>query len=260
MKSCIRFCLAASSSLGLLASAAHASDISLGAGGFVTVGPVYEGSEEFEVRGFPIIFPTFGDGSGESRLNFRGLDDIRFSALRYNGLQAGPLLGYRFGRDAGDAVELGGLGSIGSGIVVGGFAQYDFGGAFVDVAFSKQVSGQSDSGFLAKVGAGYDFDITDRLSSRIYAAGTYASEDYMDQYFSVTAAQSAASVAGYPVFNASAGFKNVGINGSLKFAATENLSLRARVGYSRIVGDAADSPISVSDDQFSGGLGLIYRF
>ena len=260
MKSCIRICLATVASLGLLNGVSHASDISLGAGGFVTVGPVYEGSDEFEVRGFPIIFPTFGDGGGESRLIFRGLDDIRFAAFSHSGFRAGPLLGYRFGRDAGDAVELGGLGSPGDGIVLGGFAQYGFGGAFADVAFSKQVSGQSDNGFLAQIGAGYDFDITDRLSSRIYAAGTYASEDYMDQYFSVTAAQSAASVAGYPVFNASAGFKNVEINGSVNFAATEMLSLRASVGYSRIVGDAADSPITVSDDQFSGGLGLIYRF
>jgi len=237
------------------------SNIGVAAGGYATFSPVYEGSDDYKVRGVPIIYPTFGNGNGEeSRLYFRGIDDIRYAVFRNSGLNVGPLVGYRFGRDVGDAAELGGLGNPDGGLVVGGFAQYGYGGAFADVAASKQVSGLSNSGFLVKFGAGYDFDISARLSSRIYASGTYASEEYMDQYFTISAAQAAASVAGYAAYNAGAGIKNVNLSASVKYEATENLSLRARLGYSRILGDAANSPITINDNQYSGGVGLIFKF
>lgn len=237
------------------------SNLGVAAGGFVTISPVYEGSDEYKVGGVPIIYPTFGNSSGEaSRLYFQGIDDIRYAAFRNSGFDAGPLVGYRFGRDVDDAAELGGLNNPDAGLVLGGFARFGYNGAFADIAASKQVSGLADSGYLIKFGAGYDFDITERLSSQIYASGTFASEDYMDQYFSITAAQSAASVAGYAAFDAGAGVKNVEINASLEFKATEQLSLRTRAGYSRILGDAADSPITISDDQYSGSAGLIFRF
>lgn len=237
------------------------SDVGIAAGAFVTISPVYEGSDDYKVFGVPIIYPTFGKGSGEaSRLYFQGVDDIRYAVFRNSGFDAGPLLGYRFGRDVDDAAELGGLNNPDAGLVVGGFARYGMGGAFADIAASKQVSGLSDSGFLIKFGAGYDFDITDRLSSRIYASGTYASEDYMDQYFTITPTQALGSVAGYSAFDAGAGIKNVELKASLEFQATDQLSLRANAGYSRILGDAADSPITISDDQYSGGLGFIYKF
>lgn len=237
------------------------SNLGVAVGAFATISPVYEGSDEYKVGGVPIIYPTFGNSNGEpSRLYFRGVDDVRYAVFRNSGFDAGPVFGYRFGRDVDDAAELGGLNNPDAGLVVGAFAQYSFGVAFADIAASKQVSGLSDSGFLIKFGAGYDFDITDRLSSRIYAAGTYASEDYMDQYFTITAAQALTSVAQYAAFDAGAGVKNVEINASFEFEATEQLSLRAGAGYSRILGDAADSPITISDDQYSGTLGFIFKF
>lgn len=240
------------------------SDVGIAIGGIATISPVYEGSDDYKVRGVPIAYPTFGNRNGAaSRLFFRGIDDIRYAVFQDSSFSLGPVVGYRTGRDAGDAPELRGLNNPDGGAVLGAFAQYSFyGGAFADIALSKQVSGLTDSGFLVEFGAGYDFDITDRLSSRIYAAGTYASEDYMDQYFSITPAQAAASApfAGYMAFDAGAGIKNVELNASLRFDATERFSVRGLVGYSRIIGDAADSPITISDNQFRGGLGFTVKF
>lgn len=244
-----------------LADDGRFSNVGVAVGAFATISPVYEGSNNYKVSGVPIIYPTFGNGSGEaSRLYFRGVDDIRFAAFRTSGFDAGPLVGYRFGRSVGDAAELGGLNNPGDGVVVGAFARYGFNGAFADVAASTQVTGISNGGFLIKFGAGYDFDITQRLSGRLYAAGTYASENYMDQYFTITAAQNLTSVARYAAFDAGAGVKNVEINASAEFAATEQLSLRARAGYSRILGDAANSPITINDNQYSGSAGFIFKF
>lgn len=249
---------------GLSVSSAKADDpvfsnMRVATGGFVSIRPVYEGSNKFRVTGIPVVYPRFGNGE-PSRLEFRGVDDIRYKAIRNAGFQVGPLVGYRFGRKQSDAAELGGLGNVGSGVVVGGFAKYGFGGGFADIALSKQVSGLSDSGFTARFGVGYEAQITQKLTGRIYASGTFASNDYMDRYFSVSAAQSAASVSNYRMFDAGAGVKNVDLTTSLNFQATDRVSLRASAGYSRIVGDTAKSPISISDNQFSGGLGLIFTF
>jgi MipA family protein len=40
----------------------------------------------------------------------------------------------------------------------------------------------------------------------------------------------------------------------------ERWTAKATVGYSRLIGDAADSPIVESENQFTGLLGLSYKF
>lgn len=235
------------------------SNVSIAAGGFVTVAPVYEGSDKYRASVFPIAYPTFGDGNGErSRLTFRGIEDVRYAAFRKGAFDIGPLVGYTFGRDEDLSSDLDGLGDVDGGIIGGAFASYTVGGFSIDAAVSKQLTGLDESGFLARFGAGYETAVTDQLTLSFYAGGTYASNDYMDNMFSVSAAQSLAS--GLPAFNAGWGFKNIDFKTSASFQATESLNLRANIGYSRLIGDAADSPISVTNDQFSGGLGFIYNF
>lgn len=236
--------------------------LSLGVGAFVFVAPKYEGSDEYRVSGVPIAFPVFNNGisNERSRVAFRGTDDVRVSVLRLDGFDFGPVVGYRFGRDEDDSIKLTGLGDVDGGLVLGGFAAYTAGGFTVDGALSGQVTGDGDKGITAEIAAGYEHSVTDRLMLGGRLSAEYASNDYMDQYFSVTAAQAANSTAGYAVFDAGAGFKSVGADLSMSFAATERLSLRTSAGYSRLVGDAADSPISEADNQFRGGAGFTYRF
>jgi outer membrane scaffolding protein for murein synthesis (MipA/OmpV family) len=235
------------------------SNVSLAAGGFASIAPVYEGSDKYRVSAFPIIYPTFGDGNGErSRLTFRGVDDVRYAVFRKGGFDLGPVVGYNFGRKESLSSDLTGLGDVDGGVVAGAFASYTINGFSVDAAATKQLSGLDDSGFLARFGAGYEAAVTERLTVNLYAGATYASDDYMDHMFSITAAQNGAS--GLPVFDADAGIKNIDLKLSTSYQATEQLNLRANVGYSRLINDAADSPISITNDQFSGGLGFIYQF
>jgi outer membrane protein len=76
----------------------------------------------------------------------------------------------------------------------------------------------------------------------------------------VTAAQSAASVAGLAAYDADAGIKDVyfGLTTNVPLSDVWTLKLSGR--YSRLVGDASDSPIVEDENQFFGGLGLSYRF
>ena len=245
----------------------------LGAG--VGVQPVYEGSDEYRVFPFPIL--SYDSGvDGPRRFEFRALDDIRLHALRAGGFSVGPIVGYSFGREEDEADILDGLGDVEGGIVVGGFAAYEFmatptASYGIDVGISTQVSGDIfedepfeddfDYGYEIDFGVSGEFDLTPRLNLAARAGAIYASDEYMETYFGINAAQAAAATdPSITAFDADGGIKNAYINFNAAFDATDTIQLRAGVGYSRLVGDAEDSPVTVEPNQFQGSLGAAYRF
>jgi outer membrane scaffolding protein for murein synthesis (MipA/OmpV family) len=252
----------------LVSSSAAAADIDAGssssspdlqAGGFVIVAPKYDGSKEYEVTGLPIIVPS-GYGIGDDGLiQLRGPDDLRLRAFQLNGFEAGPLVGWRFDRDQNDSARLRGLGDVDGGFVVGGYAAYRTGSFMPFISYHQQVSGD-DTGSLIRFGVEAKAPVAYSLSLTTTVGASYANADYMEAYFSVTPAQSAASSAGLPAYEADAGIKDVyfGVTTDVPLARDWSLKLSGR--YSRLVGDAADSPIVENENQFYGGLGLTYRF
>jgi MipA family protein len=237
---------------------ASAQSLDLQVGGAVTVGPKYEGSKEYEVRGFPIIAPAGTPGAEDSGfVQFRGIDDIRFRALHSNGFEFGPLAGYRFGRDEDDADRLTGLGDVDGGVVVGGYAAYDFGFLKPFLSYHHQVTGD-DSGGLIRFGAEKRWMIASGAALTAVAGASYASDDYMDAYFTVTATQSAAS--GLAAYDADAGLKDVYLSLGADIPLTDVWSLKLGAKYAHLLGDTRDSPIVETEHQFSGLLGFTYRF
>ncbi|MEO1703404.1 MAG: MipA/OmpV family protein [Pseudomonadota bacterium] len=247
-------------SSGALADDGLFADFSINVGAFAFVGPAYEGSDEFRVTGVPVVFPSFGENNERSRVTVRGADDVRLSVLRRGGFDIGPIVGYSFGREESLSSKLDGLGDVEGGVVLGAFTSYTAGDFFVETGISTQVTGVDDGGYLATAGFGYTAELAPRVSLTARTGLEYASDNYMDRYFSITDIQSANSAQDYAAFDASGGIKNVDVNLSLDFEATERLSLRASGGYSRLLGDAANSPISESDNQLSGGLGFLFQF
>lgn len=233
-------------------------------GGFAGFAPAYEGSDEYRFVGYPLIIPKYYaqgyDSLAAPRVVFKGIDDVRMSALRFGNVDVGPVVGYSFGRDEDLSDQLTGLGDVDGGLNAGGFVAVRFAPLFMDAAFVKQVTGDGDLGHTLRFGAGWEDNLTDRLTARAYLSTAYASSDYMNAYFSVTPAQATASSAGLSIYDADAGFKNVALDIGVDYALTERWTLSSKLGYSRIIGDAADSPIVTAQDQFSGGLGLSYTF
>lgn len=244
-------------------------------GGGVGVQPVYEGSDEYRVFPFPIL--SYDSGvDGPRRFEFRALDDIRLHALRAGGFSVGPLVGYSFGREEDEADILEGLGDIEPGIVVGGFAAYEFAATSTasygfDVGVSTQVSGDIfedepfeddfDYGYEIDFGVSGEFDLSPRLNLATRIGATYASDEYMETYFGINSAQEAAAQDdSITQFDADGGIKNAYINVNAAFDVTDNIQLRAGAGYSRLLGDAEDSPVTVEPNQFQGSLGAAYRF
>ncbi len=235
---------------------------SLKVGGAVGVRPKYEGSSSYKVYGLPIILPSFsrsGPLSGIGQfVEVRGPDDVRFKLLRdVYGFSAGPLVGYAFGRDQDDAAILEGLGDVDGGVIVGAFASYRFHWLLADVAYKNQVSG-ADGAQLA-FALGIEHAISPAMEIRGQVGTTYADEDYIQSYFGITNAQALTSRAGLRPYQGEAGFKDIFVETGLKTEIWDRWSLRTTLKYSRLIGDAADSPVVQSEDQFSGLIGLSYR-
>ena len=93
------------------------------------------------------------------------------------------------------------------------------------------------------------------------AAFTYGSGNYMDEYFGVTPNDSLAS--GLPVYVPGAGMRDVRAWATAFYHLTLQWHVGAGVMYSRLVGDAADSPIVAdrgSPHQWIYGAGALYAW
>jgi len=259
----LRSCLAA---LGLLAwtcspVAAQGSDLygltgpHWQVGGAVFVSPKFEGSKSYSAVGFPFLAPAgFGQ---DSAVQVKGADNVQLRLLSQYGFEAGPVLGYRFGRDAGDSNRLRGFADIDGGLVAGAYAGYRAGPLLFAVSYHHQVTGD-DTGGLVRLAVEHAarLNATTKLTASLGTA--YASDDYMTTFFGVSAAQAAAS--GLARYTPDAGFKDVSFGLTAAIDLTDRWTLLLTGRYTHLIGDAADSPIVESESQFFAGLGLTYRF
>jgi len=249
--------LAASCAVALIGtgSVAHAQDgdyvtpgmsFELGAGG--SVSPSYEGSSRYMISPYPII-----------RFNY-----IKFN----NGFQLGggseqgfsfkPSFNYRGERSAKDDPALAGLSTVDASIELGAGVAYRYDMFEVYGNLRYGVSGHE--GWTGEVGARLHMQPIERLDLAIGPNFSFADDQYMDAYFSVTPAEAAAST--FAAYNASSGIKTVGIEAEARYALTENWSAEGTVRYDRLIGDAADSPVTAVGDKNQWGfkLGLSRKF
>lgn len=240
---------------------AHNLTVGLGVG----ITPEYEGADEY--RPFPVVPLRYEHPWVTIQVIGLGLE-FDISPTEY--LQAGPTFQYKFARDSDvddpivrllpqvdAALELGAF--VRSGIPLNMVGFDDPAIIFGQVTARHDVL-DGHGGFLAEGSLGVTRPIGDRLNAIVFAKTTYASDDYMSAYYDVTAAGSAAS--GLAVFDADSGFKDVGVTGLLNFKVTEKWSATALGSYSRLIGDAASSPVVAvagSRDQFTAGVAISYK-
>jgi outer membrane protein len=90
------------------------------------------------------------------------------------------------------------------------------------------------------------------------AGAAWVTGEMMDDLFGVTPAQAAASM--FPAYDPDGGLR------AYRFGATAfrpvwgNWNGLVSLGYDRLTGDAANSPIVETRDQYRLGAGLLYRF
>jgi outer membrane protein len=225
------------------------------AGGMVLTTPKYEGARNQRIIGVPLLFPSGTDSNG--RIQFKGPEDVRLRLLSAYGFHAGPVAGWRFGRDESDGRLLRGMGDVDGGLVLGGYAAYTAGILTAFASYGHQATGD-DTGGVLRFGLEAQVINTRSLSLTLLGGASWADDDYMSAFFGVSPGQAARS--GLAAYRAEAGIKDVHVGFSASMPIAERWSLRLLGRYSHLVGDAVDSPVVEREGQWTGGIGLTYRF
>ncbi|WP_299890864.1 MipA/OmpV family protein [uncultured Ruegeria sp.] len=243
-------------------------DFYLGAG--VAYAPEYEGSDKQETSAFPAFEAVWRDTLVVSG---KGIGAFVYDR---NGLRVSAALGYGGGREESDSVHLRGLGDIDDGAVVSLGAQLDLAprvtatadvntflkgskGTVVSLGLQSQVPFGVVRGALSPTGNRYD-DVAGQQGLALIGGVSidWANDNYNQSFFGVSAAQSSSS--GLRQYSAGSGLKSV--NAEIGFSQTlgDNWGLTGIVQYSRLLGDAKDSPVVKSEGNYAAVLAIGYRF
>jgi outer membrane scaffolding protein for murein synthesis (MipA/OmpV family) len=228
------------------------SDLSIRLGAIGIYKPEYEGSDDYEFKGFPMINITWRD-----MIFFHPRKGLGAYLWNKNDMKFGVSMSYSFGRDEDDSGDLSGLGDIES----GANANVLFERAIDDFSFNAHYEQQftgSDTGFQVHLGLGYNLLIGEQTKLKPVVKTTYSSSDYVEEYFSISQSQSSRS--GLPAFDADAGFKSVGLNIISIYRLSRHWGAQSMAGYKRLVGDAAESPVVKDENQYLFSVGLSYSF
>jgi outer membrane scaffolding protein for murein synthesis (MipA/OmpV family) len=227
-------------------------DWSVRIGALGVYAPAYEGSDEYELRGFPLIDVTFRDTFFVNA--HRGVGAYVWNR---NTLKLGLSVGYTFGRDEDESDDLRGLGDIDDGATANVLFSWTIGDADLDARYEEQITGH-DTGFQVHLGLGYAVRVSEETTVKPSLKTTFASADYMEEYFGVSPSQSTRS--GMPGYDADSGFKSLGFHLMVIHRLNQHWRIQAGAGYDRLVGDAADSPTVKDEDQYGITVGLSYAF
>lgn len=218
--------------------------IHIGIGGQLK--PKYPGASETILSPYPIFQVTREGGSSGGVLP----DNVSLY----------PSFSFMGERSAADSTKLTGTNSIDWAFEAGLGLRYEEGPVRLYGHVRQGFGGHS--GQVAAIGA----DLVGQLDARTrYEIGprlNWASEEYMDTYFGVTAAEAAAPGSVLTAFDPDGGFYSAGIHARISHDLTDRVRLHARASWERFIGDAADSPIVTtgSEDQFRVGAGVSYLF
>lgn len=218
----------------------------------------YAGSDQY--RGVP--FPVINLAKGKELYDFQSVDDSSSITLfDVHGFSAGPAWSLNLGRDEDDAFELAGLGDVSPTFELGGFAQW-FPVSWFRLRGELRYGMGGFSGFVGNAGA--DFIAANgpwrfALGPRIAFGGN----GFMEAFYGVTPSQSA--IAGYfgnPIasYNATSGIETWGVTAQMTRYMGDGFTWGMYGSYNRVVGDAADSPLTQNANQFEFGMSLSYAF
>ncbi|MDG3439778.1 MipA/OmpV family protein [Nitrospirillum amazonense] len=224
-------------------------DVSVGAA--TSLQPRYVGSSEYhvqpginlDVRYKDIAFFSMGEGLG-------------VNLLRGENFRAGVALGFDVGRDQDDSSQLHGLGDISPAPEAKVFAEYTIFPVVLRTAVRRGFGG--NNGWVGDVSAYLPVAGSERFFVFVGPTATYANSSYMRRYFGINPNQSIRS--GYRQFTPGSGFSSAGFGSSAVWFWTEHWFMTADGAYQRLLGDAADSPITRAHSQLTLNLSVAYRF
>lgn len=250
--------------------------ITLGLGGGLV--PTYAGSDNFQFFPLPLIVGRLGGvgirpSAAGLTLDFLSPQPTMVSRKKKPTVSLGPTFRFRNDRavDSGDDV-VDAAGRLDSALEVGVNAGVSFPGV-INRLDSLTVSANvrwdvlgAHKGQVIEPGVTYTTPVGRGMLVQVGASAEIIDDDFADYYFSVSPAQSLAS--GLPLYTADGGLNRIGtlaivtvdLDGN---ALNGGLNVYGLAGYSRLLGDGADTPYTAlrgDPNQFLLGLGLGYTF
>jgi outer membrane protein len=219
--------------------------------------PDFEGSAHYMAAPVPIFSVR---RAGTARPFRSPRDSAGISLLELAGFSMGPVGKIVMARTAADFGALNGLGNVATAFEVGGFVQY-----FPVDWFRARAEIRQGFGGHHGVVADLSGDFIVPLSPQWTLSGgprfTFESTEAVAPYFSINAAQAAAS--GLPAFSAKGGAHSTGAGAQLRYQIGPQWEVHSYIEYQRLLGGAANSPLvnlRGSPDQVTAGIGVSYSF
>ncbi|PDT01693.1 hypothetical protein CO666_23695 [Rhizobium chutanense] len=228
-------------------------------GGSVEYGPSYEGSKHHSFS----VMPSFDFRRlGEAPQYGAPDDNIDYGLFDIGGIEIGPVVGLRGGRSPFDDSELEGLHSVHWNFDAGVFAQYWPIEDRLRVRAETRQALWGGDGLLADLYLDWFQPVGDRWLVSAGPRLSLANAIYMRNNFGVSTGEAARNDR-VEAFDTNGGLKSIGFTVAATYTLSPAWSVQIYDKYSRLVGDAADSPITSrlgSADQNIIGLTLNRSF
>lgn len=230
-------------------------------GGGVDVAPRYSGSDKSRVTAAQVVDYAMENGFFISTTRGLGYGN------RVGNLDYSAALSYRAGRKdrdvSSDSIASGsdylrGMGDVkGSAVVVPGLGYRITDWLNVQLQAEVPVS-ERDNGEAVHFGIASPLYTSPENSVTLALTGSWGSSKYMQTYYGVSAAQSAAS--GFARHDAGSGIYAYSLNLDWTHKLTSRWSLLAAAGVTQLTGEAGDSPIVQRKTSPVGSLKVTYSF
>ena len=222
--------------------------------------PEYPGSGTDEVRGIPIVNVRYGrfflggvPGGGAGG----GLGAYLYDSDSWS---LGAAVTGDFGevREESDDARLQGLGDIDGTIRAGFFASYEIASWLELRGNTLSDVGGKDQGLVASLDLEATYQPHPRLRLSAGPGVTWGNDEYAQTLYGVDAQQALRS--GFAQYDAGSSTSVVRFSLGAQYALTEKWSVGSRIAASRLLGDAADSPVVEDENQKTYALFMMYRF
>lgn len=232
-----------------LPAAAQERSFNFALGMGVGAAPEYQGSDTYVAVPVPTF--TFGSlnwGGVRSGNGVRGIPD--------NGISLKGAFRVLGERTAEDSPELAGLEDIDIAVELGFGVVYQQTNWMAFGEVRKGVTGHS--GVTGTIGADYIMRPNDRTVVKVGPRVNFGNDEYANTYFGVPAG----GTANFGAYNATGGALGAGVQMTGSYYLDDNWSLDGAVSYEKLLGDAADSPLTLngSEDQWRISIGLSRQF
>ncbi len=226
--------------------------------------PAFSGSSDRKVRPHLAGFLRYGRFTitGAGGFTTKRQDDVErgidAELVRRAGVRVNLALRVDQGRRESESSQLAGMGNIKSTVRTRLAVRWEPAPQWaVSLAGSVDSLGRG-GGYFVDTGVSRTFTIDARQRVILGASVAAGGNRYMQTWYGVTEQQSAAS--GYPVYKPGTGLRDVGTNATWRIDVNPEWAGFTSLGVTRLLGPAADSPLTRQPNSYSVAAGIARRF